>query len=335
MRTMVLILPPELLEDGILRPAQAGLLKRLVQAWQGSCHVTVILRAMRDKRYQGVPEGVDILLDDAPADADGFPGGTYMQRGLAAWQSAPALPGCWDCAIALDGLHPWCLATAMQRVKAARRLTYLPVAPGLFLSGEDAPAYGEAFRRMDGVLCASRWTQEDFAVLFPEVRSTLARPPHDAPMAAASAQAEPGMLHILTSEPLEAWRQAERIPALAAEAKAACPHLRWHISGSGPRHAYLLRNIILHDVCEEVFPLPTPDDGMQLLPWCSGVVHFDDENTGMAARAQALGIPVLSLRREEGAETLLPWLASLHPAETPHQPVWADAARWTKMIDGE
>lgn len=335
MKTMALILPPELEEDGSLCPAQAGLLRRLVQAWQGMYRVTVILRAVRDKTYRDVPEGVEVLLDDASADADAYPGGTYMQRGLAAWRDAPALPGGWDCVIALDGLHPWCLMTALHRVKAARRLAFLPVEPRLFLCAGDMPAFGGAFGQLDGVLCASRWTQEDFAAMFLEVQSVLAHPPHEPPAEAATADPEPGALHVLTVEPLEAWRHAERIPPLAAEAKAACPRLRWHIFGSGPRQPYLLRDVILYDVCGEVFPEGAAENADALLPLCSGVVHFDDENTGVAAKAQALGIPVLSLRRDEGAETLLPWLASLHPAESPRQPVWPDGALWTNMIEGE
>lgn len=106
--------------------------------------------------------------------------------------------------------------------------------------------------------------------------------------------------------------------------------------GEGPRQPYLLREIILNDVCEEVLPQSAANGILNaMLPYCSGMVHFADEGEGASAGAQGLGIPVLSLRRTEGAETLLAWLQALSPVEAPRQPVWADEGLWTMMIEGE
>lgn len=335
MKTLALLLPTQLTEDGRLLPGRAEQLGSLVRRWQGKYRITLILQAMRDKAFEGLPEGVALITDAAAADMACLPHGTYMQRGLFAWQSAPALPGAWDCVLALDGLHPWCLATALYRVRADRRLAYLPCEPELYLSGADVPAFAAAFGQLDGLLCASRWTQEGLRAMFPQLRSVLAHLPFEAAQVAPASLDEPEALHILTVEPLLAWRQAERIPALASQVREAFPALRWHILGEGPRQPYLLRKIIMNDVCKEVIPQGASNRFDALAPMCDGMVHFSDENEGLATSAQALGVPVLSLRHSEGAAELAAWLEELTPAAHPRQPVWQDAQLWTTMIEGE
>lgn len=336
MKRVALVIPPDLVEDGRLLPGGAQTLRELVRRWRGRYHITLVLRAFRDKMYEELPDGVGVLLDNAAADVSGQSHATYMQRGLAAWMEVPTLPGEWDCAVALDGLHPWCLATALYRIRAARKVAYLPCEPRLFLSDADKVAYAPVWGALNAVAAATRWTQENFTDMFPQIRSVLAHLPCEAPEAAAPQTMETDCFHILTAEPLMEWRQAERIPALAAQARKVCPRLRWHIIGDGPRQPYLLREIILNDVCEEVFSQGAADDKLNaMLRHCDGVVNFDDENVGAGAAAQALGIPVLSLRRSEGAETLTRWLAGLHPADKPHRPVWQDERLWTEMIEGE
>lgn len=335
MKTLALILPPDLTEDGKLLPWGADMLRCLTEIWRDKYRITIILWALPEKTYDGLPEGAEVLTDTATVDLSAQSQSTYMQRGLAAWENAPTLPGFWDCVISLDGLHPWCLATGLYRVQAARRMVFLPCEPRLYLSGDDAPAYAPAYARADSVLCASRWTQENFEDMFPQIDSVLAHPRHSAPGIAAAKEFASDKLHILTVEPLTEWHQAERIPVLAAAVKETYPSLRWHILGEGPRQPYLLRDIILYDVCEEVFPEGMSNRINALLPMCDGVVHFNDENTGVAASAQALGIPVLSLRPNEGAETLVAWLSKLQPSAKPRQPVWLDEHVWTTMIEGE
>lgn len=271
------------------------------QAQGGQSMAVLLAQALRDG-FQCSRIRPDSGMAFSQPDRTDAP--SYTQRSYWQWYHAgSAAAGRFDAALALDGLHPWALAT-LERLDAQRRFIWLCDLPEDYLLPGDVPFFTKLYATIKRIFCASEAIQEDFCRLFPGLaeRSTVIVPPLDTAYYSQLVQNTCDLTwgsdtaDILVVCRLDGESDAEKVPALAAAWKQRRPELRWHIAGSGTRWDRLVRAIVLHDVCETVELLEIPDNLAPLMAQANAYLAIDEAGDADAERmAQAMEKKVLHL----------------------------------------
>ena len=281
MKTLALIVPPSP-PDG----ADDAFPALLAEALRGDFACTLITRA---ERAAALPR----CAEAAPS---------YTQRSYRAFRSAQeGASGRFDAALATDGLHPWALA-ALDGTTAARKLVYLRALPEDYLLPEDRTFFAERFAGMAAVLCENEEIRADFDRLFPELagKSRVLCPPPDPVrcrrLAAApcAEQWDRSTADVLAVCRLDSASDVQKLPRLAAAWKRRRPELRWHIAGDGAWRDWLIREIVLADVCDEVELTDAGENAAPLIAQANAYLALADVgDTEAEGMARAMGKPVL------------------------------------------
>ena len=340
MKRIAFLIPPDLQADGRLLLDDRNWFSQIVEQIGGQS--TLIVRQIGDKRYEDIPNGVEVLVDlEKPEDisAEGFP--SYTQANIHSWKSSPMLAGGFDCAIAFQGLSPWCLATTMYRIQAKRKLVYLQNPPSWYLLEGDISYFKQLFRQFDSVLCASKQIFDDYVAFFGDQNAVVARPAGDMEryMMLADAQTEDKFeedaLNLITVDRMASGVNVEWIPEAAEAVRAEYSCLRWYVVGEGDNYTKLLRGIVLRNVCEQVQPVGKMENPFPYIQMADGYVAIEDENQEEAMGARALGVPVLTLRNMEDMSVFKNWLKELIGGRTQRKVGWTDRNIWIQSIEGE
>lgn len=343
MKKIAFLLPPDLLDDGRILLDAGNWFAQIAKHLAGEYRITLIVRKIRDKQYENIPNGVSLVYDSEKPNAvsiEGLP--SYTQANIRSWESRPMLSGEYDCAVAFQGLSPWCLATALHRVKAKRKLVYLQRQPSFYLLEGDLPYFRSLYGQFDGVLCASRRILAEVERGFGEEFALAAQPAPDTERYKALA-CEPiedtfecDKLNLITVDHLAVGSFVDRIPIIAQAVKKEFPHLRWYVMGSGAYDAKLLRDIVVSDVCDQVQPVGSAENPYPYIGICDGYVIVDDENQEEALGAQALGVPLFFVRKRKDIPAFVQWLRELMDRRSHRNRMdWPDREIWIKSIEGE
>lgn len=343
MKQLAFLLPPDLQEDGRLLLDAAGWFVQIAERLKREYRITLIVRRIREKQYESIPEGISLLYDTEKPDEVSATGmASCTQVNIRSWKSKPELKGEYDCAIAFQGFSPWCLATTLHRVKAKRKLVYLQRQPSFYLLEGDLPYFRELYGWFDGVLCADRRIQTEMERIFGEGFAMAAQPAPDVERCRALAYEpiedafETDTLNLITVDRLAVGSMTDRIPMIAQAVKAEFPQLRWYVMGSGVYENQLLHDVITCNVCDQVQPVGMVENPWPYIRHCDGYVIVDDENQEEALGAKALGVPVFVIRKRRGIPAFAAWLKEL-AAERNHriEMDWPDRKIWIKYIEGE
>lgn len=249
--------------------------------------------------------------------------------------------------IATNACSPWCVSTALWRVPARRKILLLDLCPDLYLLNEDLPAFREYFLRFDHVVCTGSKTQAALNRLFScGVPSSVILPVPDYEYCRRMLHLEAGdpfdtnNLNIVSAERLFPGNSAEKLPDLAERVKQSFPRLRWFLLGDGGVRNKILRDIVLKDLCENVFPYTEVEDFYSMIYHCSGVVCFENENNDAMQAARVFGVPTFMINPSDFssgfAENLSCWLSTLkkRAPEENRLYTWPDSEQWLRIIDG-
>lgn len=321
-------LPPD--AGGAKSEREAGLLR---EALGGTFSCLVVRRGAGGEADITDTAACVSGLDEAPS---------YTQRSILGWRRAGRIcEDVFDCALVLDGLHPWALAAA-ERLSIRRRVFWLKAPPGDYLLEEDVPFF-EKIYETGAVLCDGEAVQASFCRVFPRLRSQcyLVRTPPDperyrgltnGPACWPEDTADVVAVCRLECEEVERW-----IPRLAAGMKKTRPELRWHIIGEGSRRDRVLHQIVLCDVCEEMDVTDRPADIAPLLAQANAYLALPESGERDAERmARAMGKPVLPVEDEDAEEALLSALQQVKCGQGSVEPsAWSDREKLISLMKGE
>ncbi len=157
MKTLVLIIPVSLSDDGMMKIKNFRSLKCLIGVLRGSYEITLIVQTHRGKV---IPEldnlDVEVLYDNMPQKAGAFSAPSRFQESYFKWvargsldmHQTSSIPSArYNCLIGWDGCSPWCLAVAAASAVATECCILLL---------HDDPHF--CLMQADHVLYANVWT---------------------------------------------------------------------------------------------------------------------------------------------------------------------------------
>lgn len=348
MKDLAFVVSHKLRNNGKLYLSNGKALSLLVRELSAFYNITLILRHIRGKKYEDLPDGVSVIYDDTHLSAGHSAAASCTLNQLRSWRTAPVLPGNWDCVLAWDGYSPWCIAAALWRVAAQQKTVYLSSSPELYLLPRDLPAFKELFLLFNHVICADAKTQASLNLLFSQqVPSSLLRPVPDYEYyfsmlrQKAENPFDGNKLNIISSERIFHEYGVGKIPELARNVKEEFPQLNWFLLGSGNARDELLRDIVVKDLCETVFPYTDVSSFYDMIYYANGVVCFEDENSTAMQAARVFGVPTFIIHNSSAASSLAEqfrqWLSTLAkyaPENSPHYS-WPDLEKWKMLLSGD
>lgn len=312
-KKLAFVIPHFLQEDGALQLEEGKQVRLLTGQLKQKYEITYIVRRIRQKKYDEVPEEEDLLYDSVvPRYSGGIqetPEQAVSRSYLyySEWAEQENITEReFDCVIAFDGISPWCLATALHRIKAARRIVWFHKTPELYLMPEDAALWKRIYGQFAGICVSTEAVKEGFCRIFPDSAQKVELIPHildeeEYKDPAAGDFENPyhkDCLNLLTAGRLNVGSGIEKIPAIAAEMKRCCPRIRWFILGNGDMRNHILRQIILQDVCEEVILLDKKENRYPYIQNCDIYAALSDPAEDEAAMtAMAMKKPVFSISK--------------------------------------
>lgn len=237
--------------------------------------ITYIVRKIREKQYHTVPETIELTYDCAVPKYNDNAQAVISRADINQPISRSYLYYCewaglekiseteFDCAIAFNGVSPWCLATALHRVKAAKRMVWFHRNPELYIMTGDIVFWKRVYQQFDKVFVATEGVKGGFCRLFPEYNYLIEIIPPIADVEVYERLAEQEFenpynkdsLNLLTVRRLSIGCGMELIPSIAAQIKKEFSKFRWFIIGDGDIRDRILQQIIVQDVCDEVILL--------------------------------------------------------------------------------
>ena len=306
--------------------------------------LTIILRRIRNKKYEEIPQCAHILYDEEERmqyQNNSLSG--VMERQYSEWKNVCTFQGKWDCVILLHAFSAWGLACALNRTEAACRIIYVQKKVSEYVVSEERGFFRHVFSGFDSIVCAMSCVAADLQELY-DVRRSIAIA-YCVPNVVSYLEEyqkelnnpfDPKKLILVTRENLAIGNYAERIPALVQKLKIWYPEIQWYLIGEGERLPHLIREIVVRDVCEEVIPVENVEHTYPYMRCCSGVVVFDENDCDTELSAKVLGLPVKRMESSEDADELRQWLEKIRDRKNCMTGVtgWPDWDIWRACIEG-
>lgn len=348
MKKLAFVVSHKLRNDGKLFLSNGKDLSLLIRELSAFYSITLILRHVRDKEYADLPNDVSVIYDDALPSAGYSEAASCTLNQLKSWQTAPVISGNWDCVLAWNSFSPWCIAAALWRMAAQHKLIYLSSSPELYLLPQDLPVFKELFLRFNRVICAGIKTQESLNLLFSQqVPSSLLRPVPDYEYyfsmlhQKAENPFDGNKLNIVSSERIFHGYGVEILPELAQNVKLEFPQLNWFLLGNGSARNQMLRDIVVKDLCESVFPYTDVSNFYDMIYYANGVVCFEDDNNPAMQAARVYKTPTFIIDGFDDSPALTDrfrlWLYSIasHASQKSQPYTWPDLDKWQSILDGD
>ncbi|MCD8009977.1 MAG: hypothetical protein LUF34_04145 [Lachnospiraceae bacterium] len=175
MKKLAIIVPTQLDEAGALSIRHFRELRQMCEQLAGEYAISLTLRASREKACPGLSDlSVSLIYDrEAPAEREIEPAERTRSRFQIQYQRwakrniriGQTVDSVYDCLLVWDGCSPWCLATALECVRARRRILWLQDDPSLYLLSSDHIFYMNLCRRFDASIASEERVQRGFLSL--------------------------------------------------------------------------------------------------------------------------------------------------------------------------
>lgn len=309
---------------------------RLTDALKDTAECRLVLRAP-----QRTESSVSIRYDDGlPSRRPSENRNAFFDRYNEWIASAPLAGEHFDCAAAMDGLDPYCLAAVSGRIDADRKLAFLRECPSLWFSGRDSASVTELFGKFDVIVCSTDRARRELIRLTGEriAEKTVLLPPVSEEEAESSVTYDtlydPGCLNLVTVTGLIPNSTAMHIPGIADALRKSGVRLRWHVLTEWDISPLFLRELALYNVFDEVVISRTFPDLTDRVKYCDGLVCFEDAVYEAEEPAARYGVPVFYREDKDLTEKLTDLANRLCGKERPLKTGISTVPAWKTVLFG-